>query len=257
MATNRGYELSSSQTNESGYPVPVTFAGATLLGIMEGERAWVAMRPVVEGMGLSWAAQYRKILDDEVLSSVVAQKATTAVDGKTYMTLCLPEDYLQGWLFTVNPKKVRADIREAIVRYKRECYRVLHEAFTRERAERVTAIDVKRATAHVLTDMLQEVMQEDGKEPHSYHFINEHRLCNKALCGEFKAIEESSLSSGEAWRLARIRRKDAVLIARGLTYEQRKDALLTFALALEQASVLSRAPAEAYLTPPRHLRAVS
>jgi len=87
------------------YPVTVNFAGTALMGLLDGDTAWVAMRPIVEGMGLDWKAQYDKIKEDEVLASVVGQKTMTGADGKRYKMVCLPEEYLQGWLFTVNPKK--------------------------------------------------------------------------------------------------------------------------------------------------------
>jgi|GEM_PF-3161762 len=93
------------------YPVTVNFSGTALIGLLDGDTAWVAMRPIVEGMGLAWQGQYDKIMEDEVLASVVMQKLMTGADGKRYKMVCLPEDYLQGWLFTVNPKKVKPELR--------------------------------------------------------------------------------------------------------------------------------------------------
>ena len=43
--------------------------------------------------------------------------------------LCLPLDYLNGWLFGINASRVKDDIRERLLRYQRECYRVLADAF--------------------------------------------------------------------------------------------------------------------------------
>ncbi len=42
---------------------------------------------------------------------------------------CLPLDYLNGWLFGVNANRVKEGIRDNLVRYQRECYRVLADAF--------------------------------------------------------------------------------------------------------------------------------
>ena len=43
--------------------------------------------------------------------------------------LSLPLDYLNGWLFGINVNRVKAEIRERLIRYQKECYRVLAEAF--------------------------------------------------------------------------------------------------------------------------------
>ena len=46
---------------------------------------------------------------------------------------CLPLDYISGFLFGINAERVRDDLRERVIRYQRECYRVLAEAFTEGR----------------------------------------------------------------------------------------------------------------------------
>jgi hypothetical protein len=45
--------------------------------------------------------------------------------------LSLPLDYLNGWLFGINVNRVKAEIRERLIPYQKECYRVLAEAFKR------------------------------------------------------------------------------------------------------------------------------
>ncbi|HET9222625.1 MAG TPA: phage antirepressor N-terminal domain-containing protein [Roseiflexaceae bacterium] len=43
--------------------------------------------------------------------------------------LCLPLDYLPGWLFGINAARVKPELKERIILYKRECYRRLWDAF--------------------------------------------------------------------------------------------------------------------------------
>lgn len=45
--------------------------------------------------------------------------------------LVIPLRKLQGWLFSVNPSKVREDIREKVILYQEECFQVLHDYWTR------------------------------------------------------------------------------------------------------------------------------
>jgi hypothetical protein len=43
--------------------------------------------------------------------------------------LCLPLDFLNGWLFGVNANRVKPVLRDKIIQYQRDCYRVLAQAF--------------------------------------------------------------------------------------------------------------------------------
>lgn len=97
---------------------------------------YVPLRPICEAMGLNWSAQSRRIGRDPVLSEAGIYVAVMATDidpdsrrPHTSTMLCLPLDYLNGWLFGVNADRVKPEIRERVIRYQRECYRVLAQAF--------------------------------------------------------------------------------------------------------------------------------
>ncbi|UTH72237.1 phage antirepressor N-terminal domain-containing protein [Chromobacterium sp. IIBBL 290-4] len=212
--------------------VHAEFAGVQLEGVISDGVAYVAMLPIVEGMGLSWARQYRKLMSDPVLCSIVAQMAMVGADGKQRQMLCLPAEYLQGWLFKVNPDKVKAGVRDKVIHYQRECFRVLNQAFTQGQAKtdyRVLAVDSKRAAGRLMTDVMRDVMLLDGKTPKRHHFMNEHCLLNWCVTGNFARLDESGLNADQLALLADLRRRDAVLIARGLDYSERKAALQVFA----------------------------
>lgn len=106
--------------------VPVDFYGDQLYFVDE-DGCWVPMRPIVEALNLSWSRQRKKIKEDPVLATVVAQKATQVASNnqkrlRTYIKL----DYLNGWLFKINPNKVPDPAaRERVIRYQKECCDVL------------------------------------------------------------------------------------------------------------------------------------
>jgi len=54
-----------------------------------------------------------------------------ATDSKFRDVICLPLKKLNGWLFSINPEKVRADIRDKLIQYQEECFTVLHEYWTK------------------------------------------------------------------------------------------------------------------------------
>lgn len=103
----------------------VEFLGKPLTVITTDSQLLVAMRPICEGIGLDWKSQYERIKRDEVLSTSVVVMTTVAQDGKQRETTCLPLSMLNGWLFGVDAKRCKPFIRQALVRYKFECYDAL------------------------------------------------------------------------------------------------------------------------------------
>lgn len=103
----------------------IPFHEHSLLTIDEGGIVYVAMRSVCEQMGLDWKAQYNRIQRDEVLSSTVVMTTMVAADGKPREVITLPLDMLNGWLFGIDASRVKPELKEMVLRYQRECYRVL------------------------------------------------------------------------------------------------------------------------------------
>lgn len=103
----------------------IPFHEHNLLTLSEGSTVYVAMRSVCESMGLDWKAQYNRIQRDEVLSSTVVMTTMVAADGKTREVVTLPLDMLNGWLFGIDASRVKPELKEMVLRYQRECYRVL------------------------------------------------------------------------------------------------------------------------------------
>lgn len=72
-------------------------------------KPYVAMRPIVDGMGIDWKTQERKLKSR--FASTVVIMPTVALDGKQREMLCLPLEKLPAWLLTINPRKVNPAIR--------------------------------------------------------------------------------------------------------------------------------------------------
>ena len=86
------------------------------------------------------------------------------------------------------------------------------------------------STNKVVNAILQHTRADDGKKTEDYHYANEARLVNWALFGEFKKLERDSLSAQELDLLAHLEERNAVLLGRGLPYEQRKPMLKQYAM---------------------------
>jgi hypothetical protein len=112
---------------------------AALVNTSNGQQqVYVPLRPICDYLGLNWSGQYLRVKRDPVLSEVqgvcIMQTPSSSKrsGGGPQQLLCLPLDYLNGWLFGVNATRVKPDLREKVIRYQRECYRVLWQAFQEE-----------------------------------------------------------------------------------------------------------------------------
>lgn len=107
---------------------------------------YIPVRPLCEFLGLNWSAQFRRIQRDPVLVAQARSVAVTATEAGGHRDmLCLPLEFLHGWLFGVSATRVKPAFREAVIRYQREVYRVLWRAFnppaTAELEARVTTTE--------------------------------------------------------------------------------------------------------------------
>lgn len=108
---------------------------AVLVASGDERVVYVPLRPICELIGVDWSAQRKRVNGDPVLSRYVqgvAVTTTPSADGRgggVQEAICLPLDYLNGWLFGINAERVRPEIRERVIRYQENCYRVLAEAF--------------------------------------------------------------------------------------------------------------------------------
>ncbi|WP_084299782.1 phage antirepressor N-terminal domain-containing protein [Chitinimonas koreensis] len=105
----------------------VMFQGAALLTVRVDGVAYVAMKPIVEAIGIDWRSQRAKFRDGLGWGDITLPLQTP---GGLQQVLCIPLRKLNGWLFSLNPTKVRDDLRERLTLYQEECFAVLHAYWT-------------------------------------------------------------------------------------------------------------------------------
>ncbi|HEX5277558.1 MAG TPA: phage antirepressor N-terminal domain-containing protein [Fluviicoccus sp.] len=102
----------------------VHFHGAQLYIINQNGEPFTPMRPIVQGMGLDWPSQYKKMKRNEKRWGVVMM--TTPTEGDEQESLCIPLRKLFGWLTGIDAGRVSPEIRETVIRYQDECDEVLY-----------------------------------------------------------------------------------------------------------------------------------
>lgn len=109
----------------------VEFYGQSLITARSDEGVeYVAMKPLVENLGLDWEGQRKRILRDEVLKGgMVIMEAPTGKHGNggIQQMVFLPVELLNGWLFGIETSRLQdSAVKEKIIVYKKECFKVLH-----------------------------------------------------------------------------------------------------------------------------------
>lgn len=104
---------------------------------------FIPVRPLVERLGVAWSPQLRRINRDPLLSEELQGVTVTVTPGGKQTMMCLPLDYISGFLFGINANRVKPEIKESLIRYQRSCYKVLAEAFSEGQLSANTDFDMQ------------------------------------------------------------------------------------------------------------------
>ncbi|HFI8902367.1 TPA: phage antirepressor N-terminal domain-containing protein [Escherichia coli] len=108
--------------------INVPFHGTNLFLVGINNEPYVPMKPVVEGMGMVWAAQFVKL--KQRFAKGISEIEIPSAGGKQLMT-CLAFRKFAAWLSSIQPNKVRPEIRDKVIQYQEECDDVLYEYWTK------------------------------------------------------------------------------------------------------------------------------
>ena len=125
-----------------GNIVEIDFHGDRLLGIETERGAYVYLKPIVEQMGLDWSGQLQRIKRDPILVEGMVIMPIPPAFGGVNDAVFLRLDLFHGWLFTVDSKRVKAEMRGKVLTYQRECYAVLATAFAKPATAALVPADV-------------------------------------------------------------------------------------------------------------------
>lgn len=103
----------------------IDFRGDPLLGIEADGVVLIPLRPLVEGMGLDWSSQLKRVRRDPILAGSMV--VTTTENERE--AISLPLDLVPGFLFRINASRVAEALRPKVLAYQRECFAVLARAF--------------------------------------------------------------------------------------------------------------------------------
>lgn len=169
--------------------ITVPFRGQNLFLVALNGEPYTPMKPIVDGMGLAWQTQHRKLSANSARWGITEMVIPSV--GGDQATSCIPLRKLPGWLMTVHLGKVRPDIREKIVAYQNECDDALWDYWANGSAENPRRSgdwqQVRtsgKAVRHDLTDVIQDFVEyaqgQGSTNAHRYYEIVT-KMENKAL----------------------------------------------------------------------------
>ena len=103
----------------------------------------IVVKDICEHIGLVYSGQYTKIISDESYESKLIKVQTR---GGSQEVFTIPLSKLNGWLFSINPNKVKPEVKKKLIEYKKECFNVLNNYFNKGIAinHRASQTDIKK-----------------------------------------------------------------------------------------------------------------
>ena len=138
----------------------VPFNGNEIISLEKDGVVYVPVKRLCENLGLDWTGQRKKLTEEprfnyRLISAVGADKKTREMG-------CIPFKKLNGWLFSINPSRVRKDLRKKLEAYQEECFDVLYKYWAKKHKRnpnwleaRAQGIDIRKQE----TDMIQSFVE--------------------------------------------------------------------------------------------------
>ncbi|EMN0830584.1 phage antirepressor N-terminal domain-containing protein [Providencia rettgeri] len=136
--------------------INVPFHGNNLCIVNHEGKPYVPMKPIVEGMGLSWEPQLRKL--NQRFSKGMIKMVIPTIGG-AQETVCLAMHKLTGWLFSIMPNKVKPEIRDKVIQYQEECDDVLYEYWTTGEVKAKPRKQVKQIAGRITSEQQEAIKQ--------------------------------------------------------------------------------------------------
>ena len=220
----------------NGYPITFREDGwfnatAAALRFSKRPTQWLRMRETAEYLSAladskgncDFLEQFSKIKDLDGESSKSQNQLLVLVKKTGYVITKSgsPESGGGTWL---HPKLAVRFAQWLDVRFAIWCDEQI-DTLIRNRNEWFKQRHASASSSKLLHAMVKETRESAGKEVHTHHFSNEHRMINWLLAGKFTGLNREGMAGWQLDFLAHFELRNAILLARDIEYEKRKDQL--------------------------------
>lgn len=103
--------------------IPVPFHGDTIYLFEHAGEPYTPVKPYCEVLGLAWQPQARKLDANKDRWGITIMVIPSP--GGLQETICLPLRKLPAYLYSIDPRKVKSEVRAKVELYQSECDEVL------------------------------------------------------------------------------------------------------------------------------------
>ena len=126
--------------------VTVDFHGSKIYGLRHTGVVYIAVKPIVDAMGLSWGSQLNRLRRDPILSKGIFKMNIPLGAGGPQEYVCLQLNRVAGWLFTISSNQIKApEVRAKVLLFQEECYDVLNAHFSANQDGPVAKVESRLA----------------------------------------------------------------------------------------------------------------
>ncbi len=218
--------------------ITVPFHGANLFVLDHGGQPFTPMKPIIEGMGLTWHGQHAKIKANTSRWGVLELRIPSG--GGLQAMLCTPLRKLPGWLTTIEPGKVKnPDVRARVIDYQNECDDALWQYWNEGAAFNPRAFSVNTRISAAQAQHLKELVQlivESGKQSYAETWSRLHR---KMKANSYLELSADQFDVAREYLLGKMDGQSIAAIAKKhFPHIEALPALADQALTTEQANTL-------------------
>ncbi|MDG6351633.1 phage antirepressor N-terminal domain-containing protein [Glaesserella parasuis] len=132
----------------------ISFYGSELITLKVEDVIYTAVKPIVEAMGLDWGGQQQKLSKSG--GKFGCRDISMPTNGGLQKMICMPLKKLNGWLFSINPEKVRPDLKDRVIQYQEECFEALYNYWHFGKAERKTTTDERTGLRQAVSALVSK-----------------------------------------------------------------------------------------------------
>lgn len=123
---------------------------------------FVSVKKLCQNIGITGLSdQYKKIKEDESFES---KSLDIEINGVIQEVVVIPASKINGWLFSINPNKVKPEVKQKLIEYKKECFNVLDAHFNKKKdtntVSKKQADEILKAS-NKLFDEFEKLKQEN------------------------------------------------------------------------------------------------
>lgn len=89
----------------------------------------------------------------------------------------------------------------------------------------------------VLTHALKQTRADQGKETRPCHYMNEAKLINACMNGQFKGVDRDQLSQSDLEMITMLESYNTFLLGKGMPYQQRKASMMAYAESIRRPRI--------------------